>query len=131
MRLSEIELERVSACLREQVGLYFPRERWGDMERGIASAARDFEFQDPRACVEWLLSASLSRRQIEVLAGHLTVGETYFFREKAAFEFLETRILPELVRERRDRGARIWGAGCSRGEETYSIAISLNRLVGR
>ena len=132
VELPEMDLERVSTCLREQVGLHFPRERWGDMERGLASAARDFECKDPRACVQWLLSSPLSRRQIEVLACHLTVGETYFFREKAAFEPLETRILPELVPERGHEGVpiRIWSAGCASGEEPYSIAISLDRLIG-
>jgi chemotaxis protein methyltransferase CheR len=133
VRLSEIDLELVSTCLREQVGLNFPRERWQDMERGIGSAARDFEFQDPRAYVEWLLASPLSRRQIEVLAGHLTVGETYFFREKAAFEVFETRILAELIRERQVDGSRIriWSAGCASGEEPYSIAIALDRTIGR
>lgn len=131
-RLSEIELERVSTCLMDQVGLYFPRERWRDMERGIGSAAREFEFQDPRACVEWLLPSPLSRRQIEVLASHLTVGETHFFRERAAFEVLETRILPELFRQRRGDGERIriWSAGCASGEEPYSMAIALDRMAG-
>jgi chemotaxis protein methyltransferase CheR len=131
-RLSEIELERVSACLMNQVGLYFPSDRWGDMERGIVSAAREFEFQDPRACVEWLLPSPLSRRQIEVLASHLTVGETHFFRERAAFEVLETWILPELFRQRRGDGERIriWSAGCASGEEPYSIAIALDRMAG-
>ena len=132
VELPEMDLERVSTCLREQVGLHFPRERWGDMERGLASAARDFECKDPRACVQWLLSSPLSRRQIEVLACHLTVGETYFFREKAAFEPIETRILPELVPERGHEGVpiRIWSAGCASGEEPYSIAISLARMIG-
>jgi chemotaxis protein methyltransferase CheR len=131
-KLSEFDLERVSAGLREQVGLYFPRARWRDMERGIGSAARDFEFQHPRACVEWLLASPLSRRQIEVLASHLTVGETYFFREKAAFEVFETRILPQLVCQRRGDGERIriWSAGCASGEEPYSIAIALDRMTG-
>ena len=45
-----------------------------------------------------LLSASLTRRQVEILACHLTVGETYFFREKKSFGVLEERIFPELMR---------------------------------
>jgi chemotaxis protein methyltransferase CheR len=131
-RLCETDLERLSTCLMDQLGLHFPRERWHDMERGLASAAREFEFRDPRACVDWLLSSPFSRRQIEVLAGHLTVGETYFFREKAAFEVLQTRILPELIRLRRGDGEpiRLWSAGCASGEEPYSIALALDRMTG-
>jgi chemotaxis protein methyltransferase CheR len=130
--LSEDDLARLSASLMDQLGLHFPRERWQDMERGIRSAARDFDFPDPGSCVEWLLASPLSRRQIEVLASHLTVGETYFFREKAAFEVLEERILPEVTRSRRENGERlrIWSAGCASGEEPYSIAIALDRRMG-
>lgn len=131
-KLSETDLERLSTCLLDQVGLYFPRGRRHDMERGIWTAARDFGFSEPRDCVEWLLSSPLSRRQIEVLASRLTVGETYFFREKPAFEVLETRILPELIRERSGDGERIriWSAGCASGEEPYSIAITVSRTGG-
>jgi chemotaxis protein methyltransferase CheR len=131
--LSEKELEQLSAFLSEQVGLHFRRERWKDMERGILSAANEFEFDDASSCLGWLLSAPLSRRQVEVLASHLTVGETYFFREKGAFETLREKILPELIRARQDSGKylRIWSAGCASGEESYSIAILLREMLGR
>ena len=69
--------------------------------------------------------------QIEVLARHLTVGETYFFRDKTSFDFLEKRVLPELLAFRRNAGRylRIWSAGCCSGEEPYSIAILLTRMI--
>jgi chemotaxis protein methyltransferase CheR len=78
-----------------------------------------------------LLSAPLSRQQVETLAFHLTVKETYFFRETKIFEVLESRVLPELikVRGRSDKRIRVWSAGCSTGEEPYSIAILLSRLL--
>jgi chemotaxis protein methyltransferase CheR len=122
---------RLSDFLVAQMGLHYPRERWGDLERGIAAAAREFGFSETEACVRWLLSAPLTRNQIEVLAGHLSVGETYFFREKRSFEALEEHILPQLLRARGDAGLRlrIWSAGCCTGEEPYSIAMLLDRLI--
>lgn len=58
----------------------------------------------------------------------LTINETSFFRNQAQFEFLEQVVFPEMAREKRARGTaqafRIWSAGCSTGEEPYSIAIS-------
>jgi chemotaxis protein methyltransferase CheR len=73
----------------------------------------------------------LTHTQIEVLASHLTVGETYFFREKKSLEALEDHILPELLRARRgaERRLRIWSAGCCTGEEPYSVAMLLDRLI--
>lgn len=131
-RLCEDELSRLSECITKQVGLNYPRERWSDMEREIQAAAGDFEFADVHACVEWLLASPLSKHQVEVLARHLTVGETYFFREKPSFEFFGKHILPELLRLRTGgRRIRIWSAGCASGEEPYSIAILLDRLAGK
>ncbi len=113
------------------MGLYFPEERWADLERGLGLAAPDFGFEDTAEYGRWLLSSPLTNRQIEALAGRLTVGETYFFRDRNSFDLLEGNILPELIRKRRKAGRylRIWSAGCATGEEPYSIAILLRRLM--
>ncbi len=67
--------------------------------------------------------------QLEVLASHLTVGETYFFRERHSLEVFEKDIVPELIRTSASRAIRIWSAGCATGEEAYSVAIVLNKLM--
>ena len=123
-------LSQLGEFVAAQMGLRFPRERWRDLERGLRSAAGEFGFVDAEACCQWLLSSPLTRSQIETLAGHLTVGETYFFREKRSFEILEEHVLPELIRARRgEPRLRLWSAGCCTGEEPYSIAILLSRLI--
>ncbi len=129
--VSDATLEQLSELVAEQMGLYFPKERWHDFERGIRSAAKEFGFKDSESCLQHLLSSSLSKSQIEILASHLTIGETYFFREKKSFEALEEHILPELIRSRsgKEKRLRIWSAGCCTGEEPYSIAISIHKLL--
>jgi chemotaxis protein methyltransferase CheR len=124
-------LSRLSEFVAAQMGLHFPKERWSDLERGIVSAAGEFGFDDTESCVEALISSPLTQNQIETLASHLTVGETYFFREKKALEILEEQILPELIRLRRgtEKRLRIWSAGCCTGEEPYSIAIVLSKMI--
>jgi chemotaxis protein methyltransferase CheR len=69
----------------------------------------------------------MTERQTGRLASYLTVGETYFFREKKSFDFLEQIYLPGLIRKRYGAGMhlRIWCAGCATGEEAYSLAIVL------
>ena len=130
-RLNEPTLTRLSGFLAREMGLMFPRERWSDLERGMIPAAKAFGFAAVEECIAWLLSAHLTRRQIEILAAFLTIGETYFFRDPRVFEVLEQQILPELLRARRggDQRLRLWSAGCASGEEAYSIAIVLHRLV--
>ncbi len=131
LALPDTLLSRLSDFLESQVGLHFPRERWRDLERGIAAASRESEYPDVETFIHWVLAAPLTRNQIEGLASHLTVGETYFFREKRSLDILEQQILPELLRARAqtERYLRIWSAGCCSGEEPYSIAMLLDRLI--
>jgi len=63
-------------------------------------------------------------RELELLAKDLLINVTSFFRDPKVFEFLAAEIVPGLVRKHiSDRPLRIWVAGCSTGEETYSIAM--------
>jgi chemotaxis protein methyltransferase CheR len=129
--ISEILLSHVSELVATQLGLYFPKERWSDLERGMSSAVDELGFKNLEACVQWLLSTPLTKHQIEILAGHLTVGETYFFRDEKSFEILGKQIFPPLIHARRgtQQHLRIWSAGCSTGEEAYSIAILLDQQI--
>ncbi|MFA7346682.1 MAG: CheR family methyltransferase [Desulfurivibrionaceae bacterium] len=123
-------LARFSDFVAAHTGLHFPRKQWRALERGMACAAREFGFEDPEACLRWIMASPLSREQIEILARHLTVGETYFLREKRSLEVFEEEIVPELIRTRQgdERHLRIWCAGCSTGEEPFSVAILLTAM---
>ena len=65
------------------------------------------------------------------LMAALAIGETYFFRHKAHFELFRNYILPTLIAQRRRQALNlaIWSAGCSTGEEPYSIAIMLREYL--
>lgn len=128
--LSKALLSSLSDFLVAKMGLHFPPNRAVDLERGIRAAAKEFGFNDPEACVEWLLSSSPTKHHIETLASQLTVGETYFFREKQTFQALEEQVLPDLIRSHADdRRLRIWSAGCATGEEPFSLAILVARVI--
>ena len=124
-------LAAVSQSVEAQLGLHYPPERWGDLERGLRGAATDLGFESMEKCARELALARLGREQIDSLAAHLTVGETYFFRDPAVFEALASHVIPALVEERRGcaKRLRIWSAGCCTGEEPYSIAIALRRAI--
>lgn len=122
---------RVSEFIAEQMGLHFPHERLADLQRGLAGAAGEFGFQDLAACADWLMATPLTKPQLQVLASHLTVGETYFFRDTKTFEVLASRVLPALmhVRRGREQRLRLWSAACATGEEAYSLAILLHQSM--
>jgi chemotaxis protein methyltransferase CheR len=129
--VSSALLDRLSVLLADRMGLHFVRERRLDLERGLRYAAPDLGCKDALACARHLLSGAITQAQIEILARHLTIGETYFFRDRPSFESLEQHIVPQLISARSagERRLRIWSAGCSTGEEAYSIAIALCRCL--
>lgn len=129
--LSASLLVELSQRIAAQMGLHFPPERWPNLEKGLDSAAHELGLASPVMCAQLLRSTRLSEPEIAMLAGHLTVGETYFLRDRQLFTMLEEQLLPQLIRDRRAAGRRlrIWSAGCCTGEEPYSLAILLKRLL--
>jgi len=109
-------LTDVGAFIEERFGLHFPEQRWEDLERALAAASLAWRGPPPAPGCCWRPPPQLNR-----LARHLTVGETYFWREPASFEQLEQVVLPDLVRE---RPARLWSAGCCSGGRGRSIAAA-------
>jgi chemotaxis protein methyltransferase CheR len=124
-------LARLRALLGEHTGLRFPPERWSNIERVVERVGRQQGYADARTWLEWFLAAPPGLAHLEPLLVHLTIGETYFFRDQALFRALRDRLLPELIEQRRagSRYLRFWSAGCSTGEEPYSIAIALQRML--
>jgi chemotaxis protein methyltransferase CheR len=131
-KVSETLLAELSEFVGSRLGLHFPPERWNDLERGARAASRECAFRDDvERFIGRMLCSALTQDELETLASYLTVGETYFFREKSSLEVFEQQIMPELIRARPASGGqlRIWSAGCASGEEPYSLAIVLSRMI--
>lgn len=122
---------QLSDRIAEQLGLHFPPPRHDDLKRRFTAAAREFGYADAAACARWLLDQPWTEARLQVLARHLSIGETHFFRDAAAMQALSTLVLPALVAERRGRRQtlRLWSAACATGEEAYTLSILLHRLL--
>jgi chemotaxis protein methyltransferase CheR len=129
IRLPQSLLDKFSALVADRLGLDFPKRQRRTLERTVDKMAKEFGFSEPLDCLNWLLDGTPSNKQIKSLAYHLTVGETYFFRDRNLFNLLENRILPDLI-EKNCRSLRVWCPACSSGEEPYSVAIVLDKLSG-
>lgn len=70
------------------------------------------------------------KEEQEFLINAITTNLTAFFRENHHFEFLRDKLIPELLRQKQQsRKIRIWSAGCSTGEEPYSLAMTLAEVI--
>ena len=137
-KLSHAQLELFREFVTRVMGLHFAPARWPDLERGLLAAAAEAGRGTSEDAVAWMHSLMREFQNegggaagVESLALHLTVGETYFFRDEKSLEALALDILPALMRTKRnqERRLRIWSAACCTGEEPYSIAILLQRTI--
>lgn len=125
-RMQPAELELFRGYLAEASGLHFDQNNLVLLERGLLRRMRAVKARDFVDYFKYLKTYHESRTELKKLLGLLTVGETYFFRYMAHYEALAESVLPEIIeRNRKHRCLRIWSAGCSTGEEPYSIAMLL------
>ncbi|MDE3109722.1 MAG: protein-glutamate O-methyltransferase CheR [Acidobacteriota bacterium] len=124
-KLSDSELDEIRALIEQRSAIFFDASR----ERFFSTRIREYlEEQGIHTGGELARQIRGSSTEYETLIERLLTQETSFFRYPEVFDALEKKILPE-VQERKfwdnPRTLRIWSAGCSTGEEPYSVAITL------
>jgi chemotaxis protein methyltransferase CheR len=130
-KLPDLLISSLRTHIHANLGLNFSVNSEKEMIRKIEYAAKAFGYSNPAHFVEWLLANKLTVQQTGALASHLTIGETYFFREMKGFDYLGQIYLPGIIQKRigTDKRLRIWCAGCATGEEAYSLAIVLLQSI--
>ena len=125
-------LDIISKEIEDLTGLSYPKSRWGDLERCLNGAMDELCFSNSLIELKLKLeNRDLSADQLNILCNHLTVGETYFFRDCAILDIFGQNLIPELLAERfgKEQHIRIWSAGCCTGEEPYTLAMLLDEIV--
>lgn len=106
------------------------KTRHEDLSSQLSLLMKETECHSAMELHQLLANDWKGHRHLTNLINHLTIGETHFFRNTPQFEALERHILPDLIeRNRATKELRIWSAGCATGEEPYSIAILLHKLI--
>jgi chemotaxis protein methyltransferase CheR len=125
MEVSEVSNRILSGMLEARTGQQLaPRRRWR-IGSALSGLFREHGVESVDQLIALLTQsreASLARKVVEALLNN----ETYFFRDRAMFDLLTQRILPELAERRAaTRRLAIWSAGCSTGQELLSLAMIL------
>jgi chemotaxis protein methyltransferase CheR len=123
--LSEHELSEIRMLIEERTGICFDESR----ERFFSTRVKEhLRAKGLERGTDLLRAMRKSNVEYEALLEGLLTQETSFFRYPSVYEAFEKRVLPELhVKKfwKNPRTLRIWSAGCSTGEEPYSIAITI------
>jgi len=124
------ELEFVASTARSRAGLMLRGERTFFIESRLASLARRENEPSPQALVQ-KIRASRDETLILAMVEALAAPETSFFRDRAPFDRLRDDVLPQLAASRPDGVVRVWCAGCSTGQEAYSLAMMVDENRAR
>jgi len=130
--LTDAEFRMFANLVREHAGLDFTESCRFLLERRLSRRVRELELDSFAAYHYRIRNGSSGPEEFPNLIDELTTNETYFFREQSQLRALIDEIFEELQLDRDKRGGRpinVWSAGCSSGEEPYSIAM-LAREVG-
>jgi len=124
--LSDSQFRLFQRLFRDTCGLYFGEDSRFLLEKRLARRIAELDLGSFSAYHYLLRQDTSGDEELAVIVDELTTNETYFFRELSQLRALVDEILPEILHRRRGLGAMpvsIWSAGCSGGEEPYSIVM--------
>jgi chemotaxis protein methyltransferase CheR len=123
MQISDSSSRILAGLLEARTGQQLTMSRRWRIETALSSLLRERGIATLDELITILVMGkepSLSQKVVEALLNN----ETYFFRDRAPFDMLERHVLPELVQRReKTKRLRIWSAGCSTGQEVYSLSM--------
>ena len=124
--LADEEFRLLSTFIYEYCGLYFDESNRFLLESRLQKRLRTYHFDSFLKYYHYLLFHQDRVQEINELLNVITTNETYFFREQNQLDAFSNEVLPYIAQQKaRRRQIRIWSAGCSTGEEPYTIAILL------
>ena len=129
LQLSDADFQRLVTFMRDRYGINLSQKRLLINSR-LSAALQAKGYTDFTKFVHELLSGK-DAAQVEFIVNKLTTNYTYFMREKEHFAFFNEVILPDLIkRNERKKVLSIWSAGCSTGEEPYTISMCIKDFLG-
>lgn len=133
--------QRFKNFINNRTGLYFKDYDLKDLDSVVLARMNDLKIDTALAYYAYLTTSQHREDELRELLNRLTINHTYFFRNEPQFKALKEKILPEIIERKislysasKQDGLpkptiRIWSAGCSTGEEPYTIAMVLKDVI--
>lgn len=129
MTLTDADYNNLSAFIERHTGIHLEEHKKILLMSRLRTVLEERHIQDFETYYR-LLSTSQDQQMLLELINRITTNHTYFYREEKHFDYLHNTILPEIGAQKKDRDLRIWSAGCSTGEEPYTISMTLFEFFG-
>jgi chemotaxis protein methyltransferase CheR len=128
--LTEADFRKISRLVYEHAGICLNQGKQALIKSRLGKRIREGHFGSFRNYYDHVVSDASGKELVRLLDS-ISTNFTSFFREEQHFDFLRSELLPDLMEMKRDRAKklRFWSAGCSSGEEPYSIGITLLETI--
>jgi chemotaxis protein methyltransferase CheR len=123
--LTEAELKLLQTLVYQECGMHFDERRTSFLQDRLQRRLKECHL-DSFYSYYRLLTSQSGKQELSRLLENLTVNETSFFRNKAQMELFQRDVMDDIMRRKqdtRDFGLRIWSAGCSTGQEPYTLTM--------
>ena len=127
--LSLKDFRKLASYIERNVGIKMPEQKLLMMQARLSSRLNVLEIADFSEYVDYVLSGK-NNEEVMHMIDVMTTNLTYFFRESTHFDYLSEKILPDFVLQNRKK-IKVWSAGCSTGQEPYTISIVLKEFLRR
>jgi len=127
--LSEDVFRLIRDIIKDYCGLYFDDSSRYLIEKRLSRRVKNHHLNDFRDYYRFIRYDKNTEQELSAIMDILTVNETYFFREQNQLKAFSEEILEELKGTNKSgKTLRIWSAGCSSGEEPYTISMLINGM---
>lgn len=129
LTITDADFQRLVRFIQEHYGIDLSKKRQLITSR-LSQSLKSRGYHDFKSFLEHLFTTQ-DPQDLELVLNKLTTNYTYFLREEDHFTFFQQTVLPELEkRHQKDKVLAIWSAGCSSGEEPYTLSMCLKDYFG-
>ena len=126
--LSNSEFDKLSKFIMSEYGIKMPPEKKVMLQSRLQKRLKFLNMSNFKDYLEYLFSPHGQSEEVIHMMDVVSTNKTDFFRESIHFDYMLTTALPKILKLGDSRNIEIWSAGCSSGEEPYTIAITMSEF---
>ncbi len=128
--ITDKEFEQLAGFIKENYGIHLKQEKKTLLTGRLQNVLLMKGFRDFAEYYEYVISDKTGEA-LSTLVNKISTNHTFFMREVDHFYYFRDQVLPYLAETVKDRDLRIWSAGCSSGEEPYTLAMLMDEYFGK
>jgi chemotaxis protein methyltransferase CheR len=130
IEITDQVFQRLAAFVKTNFGIHLSKDKKMLVMGRLGCVLRSLNMDNFSDYINFVITDG-SGEAARTFVNRITTNHTFFMRESDHFDFFKNQVLPALLPRIRDKDLRIWSAGCSTGEEPYTLAMLIDEYLGK